>query len=65
MILTNYIQVLFKKVENLFTKDDINKPNDHLKDAIRIKNTLKSTFYLILFLLLSSLVIVKWYFGYT
>lgn len=60
-ILTNYVQVLFKKVENLFTKDSFNKPNDNLKNAILIKNLLKILFYIIFTLLLLSIVYLKWF----
>lgn len=61
MILTDYVKALFKKVENLFTKDDFNKPNDNLKNAIMIKSFLKSLLYFILTISLVSIVYFKWF----
>lgn len=60
-ILTNYVQVLFKKVENVFTKEDINKPSDNLRNALLINKFLKSMFYLILLVLVLSLCLFKYY----
>ena len=64
MLLTSYVQVLFKKVENMFRKDEANIPNENLKNGLFIKNVMKFFFYFIILTSLSSLGITKFYFGY-
>lgn len=59
MILNNYLNVLFKKVENLFTKDAINLPKENLDKAINIQRVLKFAFVLILLIKISSFFVLK------
>jgi hypothetical protein len=59
MILNNYLNVLFKKVENLFTKDAINVPKENLDKAVTIRRVLKFAFILILLIKIVSFFVVK------
>lgn len=59
LALGNYVQLLFKQVENIFKKDDINIPNENLKNGIIIKNILKIFFYILITIIVSSVLIFK------
>ena len=59
LILNNYLNVLFKKVENLFTKDAINVPKENLEKAVTIRKVLKFAFLLVLLIKIASFFILK------